>query len=132
MCTIDNIPSEYQSMNAICIIDSRKHLSTRQRTRSESREKEERVWVKRSERFSRHCGIAYGTQMIRARMLKSGSRFTGEKESERRAIFLKSDSHMCNFLKTSLAFFSAHIIRDDFSHECKSCLVSSIEREDPT
>jgi len=51
-------------------------------------EKKKRVWIKRSECFSRHCG-ACGTQMITACMSKSESRFASEEDSERRTIFFK-------------------------------------------
>jgi len=59
------------------------------------REKEKRV--KKSERFSRHCGIACDTQMIKTRMSKSGSQFHQWEKSERLAIFF--NSHTRNFLQ---------------------------------
>lgn len=63
--------------------------------------------------------------MITACMLKSGSRFANEKENEKRVIFLKSSSHMRNFLQTYHFFLRIRY----FSHEYKSHLISAIKKE---
>lgn len=122
-----------QMINAICITGSKKPPPIKQ-TRCECRRKRRTNSSKKEQMLlTTLWGSMWRTDDYNSYVEIRISRFTGEKENERRVMFLKSDSHIRNFLQPRLFFFLFACIRDNFSHGCKSRFsVSPIEREDPT
>lgn len=75
----------FQSSNDQRDLHYRQQKISTDQTDTSAGEKEERIRVKRSKCFSRHCGIACGGQMITIRMLKSGSRDSSARKRMRGA-----------------------------------------------